>query len=103
MSAVDPAAYAEALLHLSARIVGTVRDEGPEAIGRAIDQALIVEAPAGVDPVHALVTILAAQVDASLRHSQSLAWLSDRTHQSDMAEIALSHARRPAEHLWGAA
>jgi len=96
VTAVDPAAYAETLLHLSARIVGTVRDEGPDAIGQAIDQALIVEAPAGVDPVHALVTILAAQVDASQRHSQTLGWLMDRTHVADMTAIAIGHARRAA-------
>ncbi|WP_348240684.1 hypothetical protein, partial [Salmonella enterica] len=70
---VDRAAYAVRLLLLPARIVGAVRAEGPVAIGRAIDQALIVEAPAGVDPVQALVTVLAAQVVAELRPSQNLA------------------------------
>lgn len=94
MTGVDRAAYAERLLHLSARIVGAVRDEGPDAIGRAIDQALIVEAPAGVDPVQALVTVLAAQVDAERRPSQNLAWLLDRQHAADMAEIAARFDRQ---------
>lgn len=80
--------YAEHLLHLSARIVGAVHDEGPEAISRAIDRALIVEAPSGVDPVQALVTVLAAQVDDTRRHSQSLAWLADRQHLLDMIAVS---------------
>ena len=93
MTSVDKAAYAETLLHLSARIVGAVRDEGPEAIGRAIDQALIVEAPSGVDPVHALATILAAQIDDSRRASQNLSWLVDRQHLADMTALTLAHHR----------
>lgn len=93
MSGVDAASYAETLLHLSARIVGAVRDEGPEAIGRAIDQALIVEAPAGVDPVHALATVLAAQIDDSRRASQNLGWLSDRQHLADMTALTIAHHR----------
>ena len=91
---MDAEEYAERLLHLSARIVGTVHDEGPEAISKAIDQALIVEAPAGVDPVQALVAVLAAQVDDRLRHSQSLGWLKDRMYVHTMAGLARQHAMR---------
>lgn len=67
--------YAGTLLHLSARIVGTVHDEGPEAILKAIDQALIVEAPGGVDPAVALITVLAAQVDVDTTAWARLAWI----------------------------
>jgi hypothetical protein len=67
--------YAEQLLWMSAAIVGAVHDEGPQAIGIAIDEALILPAPAGVDPVQALITVLAAQIDPDARTSQSLAWL----------------------------
>lgn len=68
-------AYAEQLLWMSSLIVGAVHDEGPQAISVAIDEALIVPAPPGVDPVQALVTVLAAQISPGARHSQSLAWL----------------------------
>lgn len=85
---IDRAAYAEKLLHLSARIVGAVHDEGPDAISRAIDLALIEPAPDGVDPVQALVTVLAAQVDPDKRFSQSLAWLTEREFTAEMAALA---------------
>lgn len=91
---MDAEEYAERLLHLSARIVGTVHDEGPEAISKAIDQALIVEAPPGVDPVQALVTILAAQIDVNLRHTQSLGWLWERQLTGDALRLARLHAAR---------
>lgn len=91
---MDHEDYALQLLHLSARIVGAVHDEGPDAISKAIDQALIVEAPAGVDPVQALVAVLAAQVDDRLRHSQSLGWLKDRMCVSTMTALARQHEAR---------
>lgn len=87
----ERAAYAETLLHLSARIVGTVRDEGPEAISRAIDQALIVQAPAGIDPAVALITVLAAQVDAGQRQSTSLGWVLDRQHVVEVLKLRRRH------------
>jgi len=67
--------YAEQLLWRTALIVGAVRDEGPAAISVAIDEALILPAPPGVDPVQALVTVLAAQIDPDQPASTSLAWL----------------------------
>lgn len=85
------AAYAEALLHLSARIVGTVHDEGPAAISRVIDQALIVEAPPGVDPAVALITILAAQVDVDRSNTARLGWLTDRQNVDDVLRLRRLH------------
>jgi hypothetical protein len=67
--------YAEQLLWRSAQIVGAVHDEGPQAISVAIDEALILPAPAGVDPVQALITVLAAQIDPDQPTSAALAWL----------------------------
>lgn len=84
-------AYAEALLHLSARIVGTVRDEGPDAIARVIDEALIVEAPPGVDPAVALITVLAAQVEVDRPNSQRLGWLTDRQIVDDVLRLRRLH------------
>jgi len=85
--------YAEQLLHLSARIVGAVHDEGPDAVSQAIDRALIVEAPAGVDPVQALVTVLAAQVNADLPSSVTLRWIGWREQVADVLRLARHHAR----------
>lgn len=84
-------AYAEALLHLSARIVGTVRDEGPDAISRVIDEALIVEAPPGVDPAVALITVLAAQVEVDRPNSVRLGWLTDRQNVDDVLRLRRLH------------
>jgi hypothetical protein len=72
------AAYADTLAHHSALIIGAVHDLGPDAVQDAIDRALIVEAPAGIDPAVALVTILAAQIDPTTRTSQRLGWVIDR-------------------------
>ena len=75
---VDPETYAKQLLHLSARIVGAVHFEHPDATQHAVDRALIVEAPTGVDPVVALVTVLAAQVDPETTATERLAWVQKR-------------------------
>ena len=91
MSAPSLADYAETLLHLSARIVGTVRDEGPDAIGRIIDQALIVQAPPGVDPAVALITVLAAQVDVDRSDSVRVGWVTDRQRVDDVLRLRRRH------------
>jgi hypothetical protein len=88
----DRELYAEQLLHLSARIVGAVHDEGPEAVSKAIDRALIVEAPAGVYPFQALVTILAAQVNADLPTSVTLRWIQWRGQVAEALRLARHHA-----------
>ena len=89
---MNHAEYAEHLLHLSARIVGAVHDEGPEAVSKAIDHALIVEAPAGIDPVQALVTVLAAQVNADLPSSVTLRWVAWRDQVDEALRLARFHA-----------
>lgn len=78
--AVDPPRtpterYLENLLHASERIVGVVRDDSPQAVREAIDRALILKQPPGVDPVEALVTVLAAQIDPDTTAEQRLGWV----------------------------
>lgn len=84
------AAYAEQLLHASALIVGAVHDEGPVAVESALAGALAVPAPPGVDPVTALVTVLAAQIDVEAPASRRLGWVhtasDSRTSESLRAE-----------------
>lgn len=76
MTAPDKAAYAEQLLHHSALIIGAVHDLGPDDSARAIDQALILPTPDGIDPAVALATVLAAQVDMDTATSRRLGWLT---------------------------
>ncbi|MDN5918994.1 MAG: hypothetical protein L0I76_28525, partial [Pseudonocardia sp.] len=54
--------YGERLAHASELIVGAVHDEGPVAVREAMAGALALAPPPGVDPVTALITVLAAQV-----------------------------------------
>jgi DNA-binding NarL/FixJ family response regulator len=66
--------YAARLLAMSERVIGAVHDDGPDELLRAIDRALILEPPAGIDPVVALVTVLAAQVDPDTTAEQRIGW-----------------------------
>lgn len=70
------AVYAEQLVHATALIVGAVHDEGPTEVRLAIDHALILPAPADVDPMHAIVTVLAAQVDPETTAADRFGWLA---------------------------
>jgi hypothetical protein len=74
---MSAALYAANLLLLSERIIGAVHDDGPDELLRLIDAALIVEAPPGVDPAVALVTVIAAQVDPDTTAEQRLGWVRD--------------------------
>lgn len=68
--------YAEQLAHLSVLIVGAVHDEGPDAVLAALAAALSVPVPdGGVDPVTALVTVLAAQIDPTTTTGARLGWV----------------------------
>lgn len=55
-------------------VVGAVHDEGPEAVQEAIDRALILPAPPGVDPAVALAVALAAMVDPTADPESRLGW-----------------------------
>lgn len=81
--AMSPALYAANLLHLSERIIGAVHDDGPDELSRLIDQALIIEAPPGIDPAVALVTVLAAQVDPDTTAEQRAGWVRDLGRAQD--------------------
>lgn len=83
------AAYAEQLHHHSARIIGAVHDEGPDAVQQAIDRALIIPAPPGMDPAVSLITVLAAQVNPEATTQERLGWVADLA--------ARSLSRRPDE------
>lgn len=71
--------YADDILDLSLHIIGAVHDRTstPTELAAAIDRALIEEAPAGIDPVHALVTILAAQINPDTTTLYRLALFPD--------------------------
>lgn len=92
---MDRELYAEQLLHLSARIVGAVHDDGPDELLEHLAAALAVPAPPGVDPVVALVTVVAAQVDPEASESVRLGWLGGRPHP--LAVVAPSRRRRPLQ------
>lgn len=67
--------YAENLLAATAHIICAVHDEGPDAVREAVDRALILENPPAVDPVVALVTVLAAQIDPDTTDVERMAWM----------------------------
>jgi hypothetical protein len=69
------ALYAEELLHLSELVVGAVHDDGPDQLCAHIAAALRIAPPPGVDPVVALVTVLAAQIDPDTTAEQRLGWV----------------------------
>ncbi|QYN41090.1 hypothetical protein K1T35_47975 (plasmid) [Pseudonocardia sp. DSM 110487] len=67
--------YAERLLHISKLIVGAVHDDGPDMERKHLRAAFRLEPPSGIDPVEALVTILAAQIDPKATTEQRLGWV----------------------------
>lgn len=73
----DAAEYAERLAHASQLVIGAVHDEGQAAIRAAITAALRIPPPPGIDPVTALVTVLAAQVDPDTTTSTRLGWVEN--------------------------
>jgi hypothetical protein len=68
-------AYAEELLHRSELLVGAIRDDGPDELLAHLAAALRLKPPPGVDPVVALVTVLAAQIDPDTTAEQRLGWV----------------------------
>lgn len=68
------ALYATRLLEHTATIVAAVRDDGPDELRTRIQTALSLTAPDGMDPVVALVTVLAAQVDPSATQEDLVGW-----------------------------
>lgn len=67
--------YASAVALCSDRIVQAVHDEQPARIAAEIAQTFTLTVPTGVDPVLALVTVLAAQVLPTLKLESRLAWV----------------------------
>jgi hypothetical protein len=67
--------YALQLLEISEQIIGDVHDAGPAEVLAHLHRVRKLPCPAGVDPVAALVTVLAAQVDPDSTESQRLGWV----------------------------
>lgn len=72
---MNVATYAAALALLSDRIVQAVHDERPDRVRAELVMTTTLSVPVGVDPVAALVTVLAAQVLPTLRLEARLAWV----------------------------
>lgn len=72
---MDRDEYASILRFWSERIVGAVHDDGPDELLAHIREALTVPPAEGVDPIVALVTVLAAQVDPDATATQRLGWI----------------------------
>lgn len=66
--------YAVELLGAAEQLVAAVRDDGPDVLRSHIAAALRLPAPDGIDPVEALVTVLAAQVDPDSPRSARVGW-----------------------------
>lgn len=67
--------YAAALALLSDRIVQAVHDERPDRVRAELVMTTTLTLPVGVDPVAALVTVLAAQVLPTLPLEARLGWV----------------------------
>lgn len=72
---VQSEAYAEELLHRTQLLVGAVHDDGPDQLRAHLAATLRLKPPPGVDPVEALVTVLAAQIDPDTTAEQRLGWV----------------------------
>lgn len=68
--------YAATIRAWSERIVGAVHDDGPEQVLAHITAALRIPPAPGVDPVVALVTVLAAQVDPEASPDERFGWIT---------------------------
>lgn len=71
----ERARHAAAVLDRATAIVDAVHNEGPDAVRDTIARALAIPAPAGVDPVEALVTVLAASVPTDVPMNRLLGWV----------------------------
>ncbi len=93
MDVVDERAeYATRLAYASAEIVAAVHDDGPAEALRRIEQALALAAPAGTNPVVALVTVLAAQISPLSTVRSNLDWVMDLDGQpGPMPQVAAAH------------
>jgi hypothetical protein len=70
-----PAQYSGQLALFSEQIVQAVHDEGPDELLTWIDRSLRLATPPGVNPVVALVTTLAAQVNPHVSLERRLEWV----------------------------
>lgn len=77
MNTVDPEVHALQVLDLSARIVGAVHDDGPDQLLEHLRAVLALPCPPGVDPVVAVVAVLAAQIDPDTTALARLSWMSN--------------------------
>lgn len=57
-------------------ILDALRDGGPDELLAAIRDALTYSAPAQINPVVALITVLAAQIDPTVPLGRRLGWVT---------------------------
>lgn len=81
MTTISPderADYAETMYHQSLRVIGSFHDpaETLDDFAHRVDEAITLPAPPGIDPVHALVAVLAAQIDPNTTAIDRLGWMT---------------------------